>query len=309
MTTVPKSSPSGYAFAKGRDKLRAHLAMLLFAVLIAGSFSFGGIATKYASPAAINMLRYVVSVAVMAAGIVFILKRRLVFPSAFWRFALLGLLMAVYMFTMFKALEITSPVSTGAVFTLMPLISAGFAWAFIRQRTRLDVLASLVLAAAGAIWVIFRGDVQAILSFDVGTGELIFFVGVVCHAAYAPLIRIFNRGEDAFAFGFWAIVSTCLWLSLPGIPALAATPVFDLPPIVWAAILYLAVVTTAFTFLLLQYAAMRLPSSKVLAYGYLTPTFIIVLEGLLGHGWVSMAVFGGAMVTACGLLLMAMLPD
>jgi len=53
----------------------------------------------------------------------------------------------------------------------------------------------------------------------------------------------------------------------------------------------------------------RLPASKVLAYGYLTPTFIIVIEGLIGHGWASGAVFLGALVTACGLLVLAWLPD
>ena len=78
---------------------------------------------------------------------------------------------------------------------------------------------------------------------------------------------------------------------------------------VYAAVTYLAVVTTAGTFLLLQYASMRLPASKVLGYGYLTPSFIILLEGILGHGWASLPVLAGALITACGLALMAFLPD
>lgn len=304
--TQPRPTP---IFATGREKWLAHFAMLLFALLISVSFSLGGLATAHASPAAINALRYVLSVVFMAAMIIFVLKRRLTVPKKIWRFGLLGLLMAVYMFTMFVALEIASPVSTGAVFTLMPLISAGFALLLMGQKTRPGVLASLVIAATGAIWVIFRGSIDAILAFDIGKGEAIFFIGVVCHAAYAPLIRKFNRGEDAFSFAFWSVAATGLWLMLPGIPALTTTPLLHLDPIVWIAVLYLAVVTTVFTFLLLQFATLRLPSAKVLAYGYLTPSFVIILEGLLGHGWVSMPVFAGALVTACGLLVMAMLPD
>jgi hypothetical protein len=68
-------------------------------------------------------------------------------------------------------------------------------------------------------------------------------------------------------------------------------------------------VTTAFTFLLLQYASMRLPADKVLGYGYLTPSFVIVLEGLLGHGWAAPAVILGALVTAAGLIVMGLLKD
>jgi drug/metabolite transporter (DMT)-like permease len=295
--------------ASGAEKLKAHGAMLLFALLIAGSFSFGGIAAATLPSAAINTLRYSISVGTLALFIVLIRRQRLKVPEAPWRFALLGLLMAIYMLTMFKALEFTSPVSTGAVFTLMPLISAGFAYLFMRQLTRPAVLASLVIAALGAIWVIFRGDIGAMLAFDVGRGELIYFVGVVCHGAYAPLLRTFNRGEDPLTFSFWAIVATGAWMLIPGLPSLYATDIGGITLPAWAAIVYLAIVTTTITFLLLQFASMRLPSSKVIAYGYLTPTFIILLEGLLGHGWASLPVLVGALLTALALALMAALPD
>jgi hypothetical protein len=50
-------------------------------------------------------------------------------------------------------------------------------------------------------------------------------------------------------------------------------------------------------------------ADKVLGYGYLTPSFIIVLEGLLGHGWAAPPVILGALVTAAGLLVMGVLKD
>lgn len=295
--------------ATGREKLKAHLAMLLFAILISGSFSLGGIAATRMPGLAVNLIRYAVATGTMFAFGIWVLGRRPRFPEAPWRFLLLGGLMAIYMSTMFKALEFTSPVSTGAVFTLMPLLSAGFAWLFMRQVTRPDVMLSLLIAAAGAIWVIFRGDIAAILSFDVGLGEMIFFVGVVCHAAYAPLIRKLNRGEAALEFAFWGVSATFLWLIVPGADAVRSVDLTAMPAIVWIAILYLAIVTTAITFMLLQFASMRLPAPKVLAYGYLTPSFIIVIEGLIGHGWVHPSVAAGALVTACGLMVMALLPD
>jgi drug/metabolite transporter (DMT)-like permease len=297
------------AHAIGREKLMAHLAMLSFALLISGSFSLGGIAAKYAPSASINALRYILSVAVMWVVAVPVMKVKITLPKEPWRYVVLGLLMAIYMFTMFKALEFTSPVATGAVFTLMPLISAGFAWFLMRQHTKPAVLVSLIVAAIGAVWVIFRGDINAIIGFDVGRGEAIYFIGVVAHAAYAPLLRLFGRGEPAIFVGFWAVAATGAWLLIPGIPALIHTDVLSFPAEVWVAIVYMAVATTAATFMLLQYASMRLPASKTLAYGYLTPSFIIVLEGLLGHGWVGLTIWAGALVTAAGLAISGMLPD
>lgn len=295
--------------AKGREKLKAHAAMLLFAALIAGSFSFGGMAAQHMNAGPLTLWRYLMTVVVMGVLTFGILRVPFRTPQRIWRFALLGGLIAIYMLTMFVALEFTSPVQTGAVFTLMPLISAGFALLFIGQKTRPEVFIALVIAALGAIWVIFRADVQAILSFDVGRGELIFFVGVICHGAYVPLIRKFNQGDNPVAFGFWVVVFTIPWLLPTGAVPLATADFVSLPPMVWATIAYLSIVTTALTFMLLQYASMRLPAPKVLGYGYLTPTFIILLEGLIGHGWASPAVFLGALVTAAGLLVMGLLRD
>ena len=75
------------------------------------------------------------------------------------------------------------------------------------------------------------------------------------------------------------------------------------------AIAYLAVFTTAGTTFLVQFAVLRLPAAKVLAYNYLTPSFVIVYEGLLGHGWTTASVAAGALVTMAALLLLALSPD
>ena len=82
-----------------------------------------------------------------------------------------------------------------------------------------------------------------------------------------------------------------------------------LPPLVWWVIAYLAIFPTAVTFFLVQFAALRLPSAKVVAYGYLTPAFVILFEGLAGHGWPTLSVVAGALVTVLGLVVLAVVPD
>ena len=43
------------------------------------------------------------------------------------------------------------------------------------------------------------------------------------------------------------------------------------PAIVWVTLVYVAVAASAMTFVLLQYASLRLPAAKVMAYTYLVP--------------------------------------
>ncbi len=296
-------------FATGTQKILGHLAGLSFALLVAGSFSVGDLAVEHFGPAALNAVRFALAVFIMLAVNVILFKKLPSWPVQAWRFAILGGLMATYFILMFVALEISTPVSTGAVFTLIPLMSAGFGWLFLRQTTGGIVLASLLIAAAGAVWVIFRGDLNTILGLRIGAGEAIFIIGCACHAAVAPLVKKFNRGESGIYFTLGSVTATAIWITLFGAPELVSTDFMALPSIVWIAIVYLAIFTTAGTFFLVQFASMRLPASKVLSYSYLTPAAVIVIEGAIGHGWVSWSVMAGAMLTATALVVMALAPD
>ncbi|MCB9992553.1 MAG: DMT family transporter [Hyphomicrobiaceae bacterium] len=283
--------------------------MVLFAALIAGSFSLGRLALPYIAPVPLNAIRFIMAALAMGA-IAFGLRRQPVtMPAAPWRFLITGGLMAVYFVSMFVALTMTSPVATSAVFTLTPILTAFFGYFIVGQRLTPLMAISLIFAGFGSIWVIFRGDLQAILGFDVGAGELIYFGGCIAHAIYTPLLRRFNRGEPLVVLTFFNVAATALWVTLAAAPDLAQIDFLALPPVVWLVLAYLAIFPTATTFFLVQFASVTLPASKVMAYGYLVPVFVILYEGLLGNGWVSLSVLAGALVTVLGLVVLYFTAD
>jgi drug/metabolite transporter (DMT)-like permease len=292
-----------------RQRWLAHAAMLLFSALIAGSFTTGALAVPYIHPIPLNAVRFLLAAAVMGVVSFGAARNRFIFPAAPWRFAVMGVLMAIYFVTMFIALTMTLPVATSAVYTLVPLMTAGTALILVGQKSGSMVLLSLVIAALGSVWVIFRGDVQALLRFDVGRGELIYFIGCVAYAIYTPLLRRYSRGEPALVLSFWTLTATAVCIALSGIPDILATDWLHLSPVVWWVVLYLAVGPTAICFFLIQYASLRLPAPKVIAYGYLTPAFVILFEAIAGHGLPTLAIIGGAGVTVLGLVVLAVLRD
>ena len=85
---------------------------------------------------------------------------------------------------MFEGLKTAQPVSAAAVFTLVPLMAAGFAWVLLRQVLTPRMALALSIGGCGALWVIFKADLAAFLAFDVGRGEAIYFIGCVSHAIY-----------------------------------------------------------------------------------------------------------------------------
>ena len=292
-----------------RDRVLAHLSMLLFAGMIALGFSLTALIRDDITTVPLNASRFLFGTLIMGAVTFIGARQKAQFPAASWRFGLLGLLTAVYFVTMFIALTLAPPIVTSAMFTLIPLMAAAMTFVLMRQKAKPLVLVSLLLAGLGSIWVIFHGDVAAILAFDIGRGEVIFFSGCVCYALYTVLLRRLNRGEPSLVASFWTLVATTLWIAVYGVRDLVATDWLHLPAIVWWVIAYLSIFPTAITFFLVQFAALRLPSAKVIAYGYLTPGFVILFEGIGGHGWPSLSVISGALVTVLGLVVLAVVPD
>ena len=284
--------------------MRGHLAMLLFSALVAGSFALGARSANLVDPAALNAVRFLLAAVII--GVLVALgpkvKRRDI--SAPWRYLVLGGLFAVYFVTMFEGLKTAAPVSASAVFTLTPVLSAGFGWILLRQVTTPHMAMALILAAGGAIWVIFRGDVSAILAFEIGKGEMIFFIGVVAHAAYTPLIKLLNRGEKPLVFTLGMMVAGFILLSLYGAEALRQTDFTALPPIVWITLAYVTVFASATTFFLLQYAALHLKAAKVMAYTYLVPAWVILWEVALGGSLPPLTVFFGIAAVIVALLML-----
>jgi len=292
--------------AEMSEAAKGHVAMILFAALVSGSFSLGGMAAPYLDPGAFNAVRFLI--ASVAMGLLAWSSGGMAarhFTSAPWRYVLLGATMALYFVTMFEALQITSPVSTGAVFTLTPVMSAVFGYLLLRQVTTPFNAMALAIGGAGAIWVIFGGDLDAILGFEIGAGEKLFFFGAVAHSLYAPLVRKLNGGEPVVSFAFGTIAAAMALIALWAGRDLVRTEWAAMPAIVWITILYTAIGATTLSFLCIQFASLRLPSMKVMAYTYLTPSFVILWEAALGHGWAAGTVWLGAAASAIGLALLA----
>ena len=283
---------------------RGHLAMLTFSALVAGSFSLGSMAAPLIDPLALTVLRFALAGALVGAAAFVTTGIRRSALQAPWRYLILGALLAAYFVLMFEGLKTAEPVATAAVFTLTPIMAAGFGWLTLRQRLTARMALALAIGAIGALWVIFRADPAKLLAFHIGTGEMIYFAGCVAHALYAPLVRKLNRGEPAVVFTFGMMVAGWLILVATGLPAIRATDWAALPPIVWITLLYTAIFASAATFVLLQFASLRLPAAKVMAYTYLVPSWVILWEIALGRGAPPPLVLIGVALSVLALALL-----
>lgn len=286
------------------EAARGHLAMLALSALIAGSFALGAMAAPHIAPTVLNAVRFVAASVILgtfahlAVGI-----PRAAFAAP-WRYLVLGGSMGLYFVLMFEGLKTAAPVSAAAVFTLTPVMSGAFGFVLLRQAMTARMALALAVGAGGALWVIFGADWRAALGFELGRGETIYLLGCVAHAFYTPMVRRLNRGERPVVFSFGVLLAAAALLTAAGWNDLRATDWAALPAIVWITIAYTAVAATAVTFVLLQFASLRLPSAKVMAYTYLVPAWVILWQAALGHGLPRVLVMAGVAMTALALLML-----
>ena len=278
--------------------------MLLFAALVGGSFVLGRQIANDIDPLVLTALRFVIGAITLTITALLLgqLERR--YFSGLWRYAAMGACMALYFVTMFEGLKTASAVSMSATFTLTPVMSAIFGWILMRQIASARIVTGLMVGAVGAVWVIFRADIQALLGFQIGQGEAIFLLGCVSHALYTPLVRFVNRGEPVVIFSAGMLVAGAALLCLIGAPRIVTTDWLSLSINVWMVIAYLSLVTTAITFFLVQFATMRLPAAKVMAYTYLVPSMVILWDAAMGAAMPAPLVLIGIVLTILALLIL-----
>ncbi len=287
-----------------RAEWHGHAAMLLFSTLVAGSFSLGAQVAGDIAPAALNALRFAIAAGVVGGVVAATTGLKRAHFRAPWRFMVMGGIFGGYFVLMFHGLRYASSVSASAVYTLTPIMTAGFGWLLLRQITTKRMALALSIGALGAMIVIFRADWQAFVQLKIGKGEMIYFVGCVAHAIYTPLVRKLNRGEPAGSFTFGMLIAGTIVLTLFGWTDILATDWGGLRPLVWITIAYLAVFASAATFVLLQFATLRLPSAKVMAYNYLVPSWVILWDLGGGLPLPTGLVFVGPVLSVVALLLL-----
>jgi drug/metabolite transporter (DMT)-like permease len=298
MTESTRISPGFWT-----ETRRAHAAMLLFATLISSSFTVGGLIARAIDPVALTFWRFVLAGAIFFGVVLATEKFRVPTAGQLGRYTFIGLLLCIYFVLMFEALRWTDPLSAGVVFTLIPAMTAIFSLILLHQKTSGRQIIALVIAACGAVWVLFRADLHALMRFHVGYGEIVFFFGCVSYAAYPVFVRKLHSDESTAVLTFWSLSTGAVLLAIYGFRVILETDWASVPAGVYLGILYLAVVTTAISFFLIKYASLKLPGAKVMAYTFLIPALVAVLEGIIGHGWPTPMVIAGVIVTALALVV------
>ena len=282
--------------------MRIHLLMGFSAFLVSTSFIVGKAITAGLDPAALTLIRFVLATLFLLPYI--IRYHGLMFSwSLFFRCAIISLSLVAFFYSMFLSLRYTSALNTSVIFTLVPSFAGIYALLLVKERLTGAKVIALVCGMIGAVWVIFRGDLDQLLAMQWNKGDLIFMAGCVAMGLYTPLVRLLTRREPMVVMTFWILVTGSIWLLLLSGQRLFSIEWHTVSTSVWLGICYLALFTTVITFFLTQYSIGFLGPTRVMAYSYLYPSLVLLLDMALGKGLPQLRVLPGVLVVLAAMFV------
>lgn len=266
--------------------------MVVCATLVSTSFIVGEHIAKHLDPAALILVRFVLAACFLSPVIIYKFSPRISLKSL-GRYGLVSSSLVIFFWCMFYSLQYTTALNNSVLFTLVPALSAIYSVIIVHEKLEKSAIAALGFGLLGAIWVIFRGDLSLFLSLQWNRGDLIFFAGCLAMGLYTPLVKRVHRGEKMEVMTFWILVTGSLWLLPVGGLALVRIDLTAVSAGIWGWIAYLAFFTTVISFYLTQYAIQFIGPTRVMAYSYLYPGLVLLIEIIIGRGLPELKVLPG----------------
>jgi drug/metabolite transporter (DMT)-like permease len=276
----------------------AHVGMLLWALLIAASFSAAAQVSQAIDPILLTGLRLLFCALVFLPLLLFKGDTAMTARGLFGH-AVLGLLLAVYFGSLFEALRYTSAVNTGTMFTLVPLLTLLFEAVLMPDSHLKRRVLPMLIAAAGAVLLVLKGA---------GPGELpslyavsVYGVGCLAMALYSPLSQRLKtrslKGRGPVGMTFWNMLFGALFLlTFCGFSGgWRSASLLTVSDFWW--LIYLAVFATLATFWLLHRAIGVIAPSSVISYIYLSTLFLTLFHWFwLRQSPLSLEIIGALLV-------------
>lgn len=285
--------------------LRAHFYVLLATFIVAGSFLASQKLSGVISPISLTLYRFVIAVVILVPIVFFNKKYKAKIFSTLFRASIISLFYSLYFVAMFKALETTTTLNTGTLFTLMPLMTAVLCVFFLKQNITLKQFFIYIVGIIGTCIVVFKGSLELFLNFSLNSGDWIFLAGTLSMGLYSVFVKVLHRQDDEIlVLVFCTILTGCIWM-------FAFLNILDIP-LQWQKIhgellyniFYLAIPSTLFTVYLFQQAGIDIGPKKVMAYTYLNPAAIAILIYIMYGVNISFEVLFGIVVSSITTILL-----
>jgi drug/metabolite transporter (DMT)-like permease len=184
--------------------------------------------------------------------------------------------MCINMLAFFRGLELSTPINSGVIITLSPVLVLILSYFFLKEKITIKKILGILIGFSGAVFLILNSSKTGINAPNIPLGNSFFLLNASAYAGYLIIVKPLTRKYNIFTL--------MKWLFLIGL--ILSTPITfnqfievkwtELP---WFAIWrmgYVVIGTTFLTYLFNIYALKKLSPTTVGSFIYLQPIITIL---------------------------------
>ncbi|MDH4035251.1 MAG: DMT family transporter, partial [candidate division Zixibacteria bacterium] len=176
--------------------------------LFAGSFVAGKYTNIDLGPLTTTLLRYLIALLFLACLLFKYGRDSLkVRRKDLWQMFLLGAFGVVgYHYFFFSSLLYTDAANSAIINATNPIYTGTLAALFLGERLSLRNYLGVLVAMAGVLFLLVRGDLSVLTRFDFNRGEILMLLGVFCWVIYSLMIKGLSKTYSGFTLTWYAAV-------------------------------------------------------------------------------------------------------
>lgn len=262
-----------------------------------------GVMPHFIQPFGFILVR-IVGAAVLFWSLSFFLPKETIEKKDYGRLLICALLgMGINMLLFFKALELSTPINSAVLITIVPIIVVVLSVVFLKDRITSVKGVGILLGLIGALVLILMGAEQRQDAPNIPLGNFFHLVNAISYAGYLVLVQKLLQK--------YHFVTVLKWLFAIGIFIVFPLSINQflevewkaLPLNVYGAIVFVVLGTTFCTYLFNAYALTKLKASTVSAFAYAQPLIGILFAIMVGKDNLTFTKSIGATLILIGLYL------
>ena len=210
--------------------------------------------------------------------------------------ALLGMCINMLMF--FKGLQLSTPINSGVIVTLTPIIILILSAFFLKEKLTNMKFLGITLGFSGALLLILYGNTSQVVNApNVSLGNSMMLINSISFGAYLVIVKPLTKK--------YSTVTLMKWMFLLGIVMTFPVTYSEFTEVSWSTLpfdaiwrmAFVIVGTTFLTYMFNVYALKTLPATTIGAFTYLQPLITIVYAVITGND-----ILDGVKILACFLV-------
>ena len=254
----------------------------------------------YIGPFGFIMLR-VVGACILFWLVSFFIPKETIERKDFLRIAFTALFgMCINMLMFFKGLQLSTPINSGVIVTLTPIIILILSAFFLKEKLTRFKFLGIVLGFIGALLLILCGSSNKVINApDISLGNTMLLINAVSFGAYLVMVKPLTKK--------YSTVTLMKWMFLLGVIYTFPFTITEFIEVSWKTlpfeaiwrIGFVVVGTTFLTYMFNVYALKTLPATTIGAFTYLQPIITIVYAVITGND-----ILDGVKILACLLVFL-----